>query len=741
MQKIAHISDLGKPEPIIDHLMAVAKRAYEFAKPFGFANWAYNMGLYHDIGKFSDEFQNRILHNGEKIDHSTAGAYEIYRANLYPNNPFKVFAMMCAYCIAGHHAGLSDGGTRADAEDEGTLWARFNGAKAGNLPDYSDFKKQVPKGLAKVPEEFSLSPVTMRQQDIEFTLTFLCRMLFSCLVDADWLETERFMRSGQVPHHHFASIDELQSKFEKYNKAHFSNPQTKINKLRCEVSNQAYAAADSPQGFFSLTVPTGGGKTMASMRFALRHAKKHNLQRIIYAIPYTSIISQNAKTFKRVLGKTNVLEHHGAYDFSDDVSDRLKRASENWDVPIVVTTNVQFFESLYHARTSRTRKLHNIVNSVIILDEVQALPTQELEPCLRALVELEQNYGCTIVFSTATQPNLKAQMHKWKRPVKEIISNPKTLHKLLKRVRYRDLKTISNEELISRLAKEKQALCVVNNKRQAQELYAMLSSKRGSAKGLYHLSTSMYPKHIQRTIREIQNALSDPTEPCLVISTSVIEAGVDLDFPCVYRQRAGLDSMIQAAGRCNRNNNAKAIRSFVNIFDSVEDYNVPQDVSQKRSITDQTINSVQELNSLDTIDRYFKYLYGFRNLDKEGVLHNLSDPNLWPMQIPFRTASKNFNLIKENTIPIVFPNRITHSLLLQVETGLATSDTFRTLELYTVSVYENQKDKLLPYLRAINLRDPNTSSVQASPDDEEDVLYVLKDTKLYNRQTGLIQLP
>lgn len=386
----------GQKEPVIDHLHEVAKMAAGFARPFGAEEWACVMGLMHDIGKYSAGFQRRLFDNGVPVDHSTAGAYVLDSSRL----------PLLSYCVAGHHRGLPDGGTRGDPEDAATLCSRLRKARSGGIPSYDEYRNEV---VFEDPRNPTLLSEDIPPEQQGFALSFLTRMLFSCLVDADFLCTERFMNGEErkrLTEDSLASLrDALEAKI-----ASFYPPQSSINAIRCSVLDACLDASRKPKGVYSLTVPTGGGKTYASLRFALNHAVSagNGMQRVIYCIPYTSIIDQNAEVFREVLGDRNVLEHHANFDFDDEAEDgrALRLAAENWDAPVVVTTNVQFFESLYGNRTSRCRKLHNIAGSVIVLDEAQMLPTKQLIPCIKALAELVKHYGCTVVLCTATQPSL-----------------------------------------------------------------------------------------------------------------------------------------------------------------------------------------------------------------------------------------------------------------------------------------------------------------------------------------------
>ncbi|HII79853.1 MAG TPA: CRISPR-associated endonuclease Cas3'', partial [Methanosarcina sp.] len=457
-------------QPLKDHLENVADIASGFSREFSAEQFGYASGLLHDIGKYSPEFQKRLDGTNIRVDHSTAGAKEV--RIIY--GPFQ--SRILEYIITGHHGGLLNYGSKECGLEE-RLLRPF-------LPDYSAYKSEIlVPDLNKVRP--SLTPVNNK---MGFAISFYTRMLFSCLVDADFLDTERFLSPDKSSlRGQYEPFNELFTKFDIYMKTKLSTAEVKsINRYRREIYEQCIEKAELPPQMFSLTVPTGGGKTLSSMAFALNHLKKHNLNRILYVIPYTSIIEQNADVFREIFGTQNVLEHHSNYDpknekseNTDTTQEKLKLSSENWDIPIVVTTNVQFFESLFSNRVSRCRKLHNLAKSVIILDEAQMLPTGFLKPCLAALSELVVNYGSTVVICTATQPNLNGLLDESVNPI-EIIRSPHELYEVFRRVHVADLGDISDSDLSARLNKHKQVLCIVNMRKHAQNLYEQLSKSDNS---------------------------------------------------------------------------------------------------------------------------------------------------------------------------------------------------------------------------------------------------------------------
>jgi CRISPR-associated endonuclease/helicase Cas3 len=532
------------------HLKETARSAEVFASAFGCGGWGYLLGLWHDLGKYSDAFQDYIrnssglgggTHTSEihgRVDHSTAGAkHAESRGKL---------GRLLAYCIAGHHAGLPDN----------------EGGESGlsdRLVKKIESFDSAPDSLLNLPLP---SPPRFKNQPggnpapAGFTLAFFTRMLFSCLVDADFLDTEAFVDPGRSAQrgHRTSCLQLLERLNLSLEEKQRLAPDSHVNRVRREVLEACRSQARLAPGFFSLNVPTGGGKTLSSLAFALAHAAEHGLGRVVYAIPFTSIIEQTADVFRTALGdlETEVLEHHGNIPPDDPIrqSEASRLASENFDAPLIVTTNVQLFESLFAARTSRCRKLHRLARSVIILDEAQTLPPQLLASTLAALEELVNNYGTTVVLCTATQPAIEYRENFTigLRDVRPLIDEPTRLHLSLKRTSVELVGPIMNDKLASRMRVERQSLCIVNSRRHALELFRELNDPDA-----LHLSASMCPAHRSSVIDEIRRRLGrEINAPCRVISTQVIEAGVDVDFPAVFRASAGLDSIAQAAGRCNR---------------------------------------------------------------------------------------------------------------------------------------------------------------------------------------------
>lgn len=691
---VAHVSEDGsRVESVAKHLEEVAEMAAEFARPFGAESWAYNAGIVHDLGKYSREFQDRILRGGPRVDHSTAGAKCAYDAGFY----------LVSHCIAGHHAGLPDAGSRLDGAEDGTLWGRLKKAEKGRLPKV--FAPAV---------QFDHSPLRLaappKTPNDAFCLAFLVRMVFSCLVDADFLCTERFMRGCERSRLASEAVDVLRDRLEAH-VAGFYPPRTSLNARRCGLLEACREAARAPHGVFSLTAPTGAGKTLAMMRFALTHAceQDNGMRRVIVVEPYTSIIDQVADVYRDVFGEENVLEHHSNFDFNDLDDDasgdgngglgaRLRLASENWEAPIVVTTSVQLFESLFAKSTSRCRKLHNIAGSVIILDEAQGLPTEVLRPCVRALAELVRNYGCSIVLCSATQPELDKFFLEEGLEVTSITSDDFVRAPEFERVCYRGLGSVESETLAEMLAADRQALCVVNSRRQARRIYDILTGSADFDDGsLFHLSTLMYPDHRRRVLEEVRDRLRHPDATCIVVATNLVEAGVDLDFPVVYRAVSGLDSIVQAAGRCNREGRRPAEESPVWVFSLVGEGRVPQEVETRAGITRAIVPELsfegQDLALADPeiLASFFNELHHLsegQGLDERHVLDLLEGVLDTDVRIQFAEIARRFRLIDQSSVPVIVPTQEISAEVEELRRGHASRGTMRRLSRFGAAVYE-----------------------------------------------------
>jgi CRISPR-associated endonuclease/helicase Cas3 len=635
-------SDKSSWQPLDVHLEGVAQLAEEFAAIFKADDWGRVAGLLHDAGKATEAFQRRLEGSPQRVDHATFGAQ-------LAEEKAGQLGLLLSYAIAGHHGGVPDGGSQ-----EGELHHRLRHGKVP--PDVTLLS------VANVKQEL-LPPFRLSAEHAGFSLAFFTRMVFSCLVDADFLDTEGFSTPGKKEERPIADLEQI-SKLKVLLDDHLmlfaekAEP-SPINRLRQEILAQCRAKAKLPPQIFSLTVPTGGGKTLSSMAFALDHAVENKLRRVIYAIPFTSIIEQNAKVFQDIFGREQVLENHYNYKEKDEPEEatynrRRGLAAENWDAPLVVTTNVQFFESLFSNKPSRCRKLHNIAGSVIVLDEAQAIPTEYLEPCLAALRELVDHYGCTVVLCTATQPALddKSNLRTALPEIHEIIGAPQQLYEELRRTQVNFVGKLTDVELAVRLDAEKQVLCIVPTKPQARALFEQLQKKEG----VYHLSTNMYPVHRRRVLDEIRAQLK-AKKTCRVVSTSLVEAGVDLDFPVVYRAMAGLDSIAQAAGRCNREGRMNAFGALgqVYVYEPEKTARMPW-LKRCQSCANETMRNLPDADPLGLVAmrRYFELLYDIQELDKKQILPRLNRLTR-DLYMPFREVAGDFLFIEDDTIGVIVP--------------------------------------------------------------------------------------
>jgi len=696
-----------------DHLTNVGQLSRTFADDFSAGDLAYASGILHDLGKYSCEFQKRL--EGEKIsvDHSTAGAIEATR--LFKNDQYAA-GLLFAYLVAGHHGGLLNYGSA-----EGGLCERLQKKK---IPDYSAYHTEVSIDTQAIGA-FRLRPSPHKTG---FCVSFFTRMLYSCLVDADSLDTENFSSPEKSStRKKYESFEILNKKFETHmQKINSGAEDSLINRERKNIFEQCVQAGSFPPGIFSLTVPTGGGKTLSSMAFALEHVKKNNLKRIFYVIPYTSIIEQNADVFRDIFGWQNVLEHHCNFDPAtvdtgdlDTGKESLRLATENWDMPIVVTTNVQFFDSLFSNKRSRCRKLHNLAKSVIILDEAQMLPTGYLLPCLAALSELVRNFGATVVICTATQPRLGDLLNERVRP-REIMQSPDQLYETFQRVKVTNLGPLSDAELSARLTGHRQVLCIVNTRNHAKALYDAIRNDGNC----YHLSARMCPVHRRKKIAEIKTRLREGKD-CRVISTQLIEAGVDIDFPVVYRTMTGIDSVAQAAGRCNREGKLPE-KGEVYIFKSTESYGKATSwQSLVAEIGEMTLAGSNDPLSLPTVADYFRRLYHYKGddgLDEKKILRQLEERS-GELAFPFEDIADEFQIIEEGTKDLIIPyGKHATETIAELRAAEFPWKFVRKLQGYSVSIYPNE----FRNMERMNLIETIG-----------DRFYVLRSCEDYSDETGL----
>lgn len=700
-----------------EHQKGVAELATSFAGQFGLPSWGHMLGMLHDKGKERLAFQQYIRKvNGLAIDdknhyedHHHAFAGGVLATELMGKGVLNLLSNQ----IISHHTGLHD---YADVEN---IIEKKQLPEEINKEDIVLDKPQLEKELRDSP----FSKVALKH------FHHLSRMLFSCLVDADRLDTERFMDvESWKKRECLSTITDLLPKLE----AHLHDlqqyaPDTEVNRIRKKVQERCSMASSGGKGFYSLTVPTGGGKTLSSLLWAMKHAVSHGMNRIIIAIPYTSIIVQTAGVLKEIFGEENVLEHHSNFNpdeiKNEEVREKAKLATENWDYPIVVTTNVQLFESMFSNKPSACRKLHNIVNSVLILDEVQTLPTDFLQPIVDALKAYQEIFGVSVLFTTASQPVLSGLI-KGANPttdfegidrIAEIIPNEFALHDKLRRVILKiDNAGKTYDEIAAKVAIYNKVLCIVNTRKDAKELYDRLPDD-----GIkLHLSRMMCPAHIHETICKIKTLLKDESHPIVrVIATQLVEAGVDIDFPVVFRQEAGLDSVLQAAGRCNREGRHSVGTTF--IFSLAAEKRVPFGGMAAANNARLNLPTDSDWFAPSVMEKYFHQLYSRKNtFDDKDIKYYLYKPN----ELCFETASKEFRLIDDDCMNVIVNWGNSIELVEKLKETGCTYPLMKQLAKYTIGIHRSDFDKLVSY---------------GVIEEMLEGIYVLADRAQYGNNTGL----
>ncbi len=718
------------------HAENVAREMEHFSNPFPFQEegmvreWLRLLAHWHDMGKANPDFQRylRRSHQGKtciSVDHKHAAAK--WGCDCFPRG----MGILLAYAFAGHHHGLPNG----------------NDLFFEVLPTF-----QIPESVMQaLPEEYrGLRPAggvvagrgCRTPEEQAFALSMAVRMLHSCLVDADWLATESFMDAEASAERRslvYDTLPVLSERLETYLSTREEKATGRINLLRREIHHACREAASQAGGVFRLNVPTGGGKTLSSLSYALRHAVLRGKKRVIYVIPYTSIIDQTAMEFRRVLGADNVLEHQSNLRTEVDTK-RNRYAAENWDAPVIVTTSVQFFESLFSCKNGRCRKLHNIINSVIIFDEAQSLPAPLLAPCLAAMKVLQRDYACTLLLCTATQPALtnrgKIAIGWEESEVQSLLGEAmeERLTQAMKRVELVHLGSMTQAELIAHFRESGvvSALFIVNLTRQAQDLYRAL--EESGCPGVYHLSARMCPAHRLRVLEEVNRRLAQG-KPVVLVATRVVEAGVDLSFPVVYRDQCGLDSLAQAAGRCNRHGEAE--KGLVFSFLSAEG-KIPEIMTDLRdacyAMEDvREILSGKDLFSPEAVEMFFREWYRRRGesnpgWDREGVLDGVGKKCSLMKSWDFPEMEEKFQMIPDGQRSLLVPcgeasERLRHRLQeLDALHKMPGRELFRQVQQWSVSVYEN-----------------DWRNLPLSCIHEGAGLYMLENPDLYDEAIGLLR--
>lgn len=688
LDAISHLRKDGKGIAVTcqsneSHSRGVAELAKKFAGELGMGDWGYVMGLLHDKGKEKHSFQEYIQDVNGIPGHkhyTWKGKAHAYVGALMAKQLFPKEYPLMGNPIMGHHRGLYDY-TDLEEEEKQPMPSEVL------MPHWDNIALPLPGWF---------HPSVLQPKDFHH----IERMLYSCLVDADYLDTEHFM----LPHQSELrkgrkALDELLPKLNAYLTG-FGMPTTEVNKIRHEVQQACIKESEGNPGFYSLTVPTGGGKTLSSLVWALRHAVKNKKKRIIIAIPYTSIIVQTAAVLRRIFGDENVLEHHSQVAVDDSkqeqVVQQLKLATENWDYPIIITTNVQLLESMFANRPSDCRKLHSICNSVLIMDEVQTLPIGFLQPIVDTLDTYQRLFGLSVLFTTASQPVLSGK-HQGTHPfihftglpsVKEIIPPAAHLHDRMRRVDlHMDDTPCSYDEIAERLRQFARVLCIVNTRRDAKEL-----SERLPDEGVrIHLSRMMCPAHLSASIQEMKRLLALPdSTPVRVVSTQLIEAGVDIDFPVVFRQEAGLDAILQAAGRCNREGKHGICTTYV--FSLAKEHALPKGHISQCNAARKNMTGNYDWFSPRAMNDYFIQLYArVQDFDKQDMKHYLYNPK----ELMLETAATKFRLIDDETVPVIVNWKDSLTLVERLKQNGPSYELVRQLSQFSVDLRRHDFDRML----------------------------------------------
>lgn len=723
MKYYAHTREDGERQTVKAHLTGVSEKAEKFSvdllKPI-----AKKASLYHDIGKYALNFQKRLDNDKVKFSHAACGALE-YKKFADKND---CFAPLMEYCIAGHHTGLMDGGTVADSSDSPTLSGTLKRENEyTGESDYSAYATEIEFATLTQEERTPLYNELLSAKDPTELIeryAFFTKYVFSCLTDADFLDTEIFCNKNVER----GMSGDFEKALDKLNRELSDMPSDNpLRQARSRIQQQAFDNSVNKSHISILDMPTGSGKTLCSLKLALESGKK----RIIYVIPYTSIIEQTANKFEKMFGDVlPVLQHHSNYSYDGNTeeekktAEKLKRTCENWDAPLIITTSVQFFQSIYHYKGSALRKLHNLRDSVIVFDEIHLIPTELLRPCLKAVGYITKYLNSEALFLSATMPDYSKLFDKFLPDVNyNKLVTDRTNFKYFKKCEYKDMGRTTLETIAENASRCKNALIVVNTKKTAAELYSLVQGEK------YHLSANMTPAHRSRVIEVVRNKLENG-EHITVVSTSLVEAGVDLDFNTVFRQLSGLDSILQAGGRCNRE--GKDDKGYVYVFDIDETYRKGSDLAMRINKTKGLLEKYQDITSYDCIKEYYDGIFNFNqsriaenSIAKYNEQSNSFDRQglMSPYSIPFRSYAMQFEYISADTISIVIddPNDQTCHELVETLRNCDMS-VRRALQKYSVSVYMNVFKDL--YSQGV-LNDHGTG------------IFILENQSYYNNETGL----
>lgn len=723
MEYYAHTREDGERQTVKAHLTGVSEKAEKFSVDF-LKPLAKKASLYHDIGKYALNFQKRLDDDKVKFSHAACGALE-YKILADKND---CFAPLMEYCIAGHHTGLMDGGTRADNSDSPTLNGILKRAdEYTGDSDYSAYATEIEFATLTQEERTPLYNELRSAKDPTELIeryAFFTKYVFSCLTDADFLDTEIFCNKNVER----GMSGDFEKALDKLNRELSDMPSDNpLRQARSRIQQQAFDNSVNKSHISILDMPTGSGKTLCSLKLALESGKK----RIIYVIPYTSIIEQTANKFEKMFGDVlPVLQHHSNYSYDGDTeeekktAEKLKRTCENWDAPLIITTSVQFFQSIYHYKGSALRKLHNLRDSVIVFDEIHLIPTELLRPCLKAVGYITKYLNSEALFLSATMPDYSKLFDKFLTDVNyNKLVTDRTDFKYFKKCEYKDMGRTTLETIAENASRCKNALIVVNTKKTAAELYSLVQGEK------YHLSANMTPAHRSRVIEVVRKKLKKG-EHITVVSTSLVEAGVDLDFNTVFRQLSGLDSILQAGGRCNRE--GKDDKGYVYVFDIDETYRKGSDLAMRINKTKGLLKKYQDITSYDCIKEYYDGIFDFNqsriaenSIAKYNEQSNSFDRQglMSPYSIPFRSYAMQFEYISADTISIVIDDigdNTCHELVETLRKG--DMSVRRALQKYSVSVYMNVFKDL--YSQGV-LNDHGTG------------IFILENQSYYNNEIGL----
>lgn len=723
MEYYAHTRKDGKRQTVKEHLEGVSELAEGFSVDF-LKPLAKKASYDHDPGKCALKYQWRLDDDNIKFSHAACGALE-YKKFADKND---CFAPLMEYCIAGHHTGLMDGGTDADNSDSPTLNGILKRAdEYTGDSDYSAYATEIE--FATLTQEEITPPLNELLSTKDPTerierYAFFTKYVFSCLTDADFLDTEIFCNENVER----GMNGDFEKALDKLNRELSNMPSnTPLRQARSRIQQQAFDNSVNKSHISILDMPTGSGKTLCSLKLALESGKK----RIIYVIPYTSIIEQTANKFEKMFGDVlPVLQHHSNYSYDGNTeeekktAEKLKRTCENWDAPLIITTSVQFFQSIYHYKGSALRKLHNLRDSVIVFDEIHLIPTELLRPCLKAVGYITKYLNSEALFLSATMPDYSKLFDKFLPDVNyNKLVTDRTNFKYFKKCEYKDMGRTTLETIAENASRCKNALIVVNTKKTAAELYNLVQGEK------YHLSANMTPAHRSRVIEVVRKKLENG-EHITVVSTSLVEAGVDLDFNTVFRQLSGLDSILQAGGRCNRE--GKDDKGYVYVFDIDETYRKGSDLAMRINKTKGLLEKYQDITSYDCIKEYYDGIFDFNqsriaenSIAKYNEQSNSFDRQglMLPYSIPFRSYAMQFEYISADTISIVIDDpddQTCHELVETLRNG--DMSVRRTLQKYSVSVYMNVFKDL--YSQGV-LNDHGTG------------IFILENQSYYNNETGL----